>query len=220
MSQEARYSVGIDLGTTHSVLSYLEFQSEEDKNPSLHVLPLPQLVALGQIEEKSQLPSFMYLAHGAEIGEGTTTLPWADKAEHLIGEIARNLGSKTPIRLVSSAKSWLCHAGVDCKQAILPSEAPEDVTKVSPFLASKAYLQHLNDAWNYRFPQHRLQNQHLTITVPASFDPAARDLTAKQPDLWVWDMAYYWKNRKPPSTVGLKKVKATGATTFPSAISF
>jgi molecular chaperone DnaK (HSP70) len=179
MNEQTRYSVGIDLGTTHCVLSYLDLHTSEDQQPVLSVLAIPQLTAPGSIEEKTQLPSFMYLAHGAEIAEGETALPWRNPAEHLVGEIARNLGSKTPIRLVSSAKSWLCHTGVDCKQDILPADAGSDIPRVSPFLASKAYLQHLCDAWNHLFPQQRLQDQHLTITVPASFDPAARELTVE-----------------------------------------
>ena len=179
MTQTARYSVGIDLGTTHSVLSYLDFETGGDEQPPLTVMAIPQLTAPGVIEDKLQLPSFMYLPHGDEIAEAAAALPWTAKAEHLVGEIARNLGSKTPIRLVASAKSWLCHAGVDCKQPILPSEAPDDVQRVSPFLASQAYLQHICSAWNHHFPEHRLENQELTITVPASFDPAARELTVE-----------------------------------------
>ena len=178
MSQAARYSVGIDLGTTHCVLSYLDLTTaDEQAIPT--VLAVPQLTAPGVIEDKLQLPSFVYLPHEAEISEGSSALPWTNKADYLVGDIARNLGSKTPIRLVASAKSWLCHAGVDCKQAILPSEAPDDVSRISPFIASKAYLQHLRDAWNYQFPEHPLNQQDLTITVPASFDPAARELTVE-----------------------------------------
>ena len=179
MSQEPRYSVGIDLGTTHCVLSYLDLQTLEDDQPQLTVMTIPQLTAPGVIEDKPQLPSFLYLPHPQEIAEGETALPWAATAEYLVGEIARHLGSKTPIRLVASAKSWLCHTGVDCKQAILPAEAPEDVPRISPFLATKAYLQYLNAAWNHQFPEHPLQQQDLTITVPASFDPAARELTVE-----------------------------------------
>jgi molecular chaperone DnaK (HSP70) len=95
----------------------------------------------------------------------------------LVGEIARNLGSKTPIRLVSSAKSWLCHAGVDCKSPILPVNAPEEVERISPFQATTAYLQHIRDAWQTLHPSSPLDKQDLVITVPASFDPAARELT-------------------------------------------
>ena len=178
MSAVARYSVGIDLGTTHCVLSYVDLENS-DEQVMLAVMPIPQLTAPGMIEENQQLASFTYLAHDAEIGEGATALPWTAKPEYLVGEIARNMGSKTPIRLVSSAKSWLCHAGVDCKQAILPVEAPDDVIRISPFNATKAYLQHLLAAWNHRFPERALAQQDVTITVPASFDPAARELTVE-----------------------------------------
>ncbi len=178
MSTESRYSVGIDLGTTHCVLSYVDLHASEEQ-VILAVLPIPQLTAPGVIEDLQQLPSFTYLAHPAEIAEGAAALPWTAKPDTLVGEIARNLGSKTPIRLAASAKSWLCHAGVDCKQAILPVDAPEDVQRISPFAATKAYLQHLREAWNHRFPEQRLESQDLTITVPASFDPAARELTVE-----------------------------------------
>ncbi|MDP1970028.1 MAG: Hsp70 family protein, partial [Methylobacter sp.] len=105
--------------------------------------------------------------------------PWVAKPDYLVGEIARNLGSKTPIRLVSSAKSWLCHAGVDCKAPILPAEAPDEVKRISPFQATTAYLQHLRDAWQSLHPNAPLDQQDVVITVPASFDPAARELTVE-----------------------------------------
>ena len=172
-----RYSVGIDLGTTHCVVSYVELN--EDDEIIQQVMAVPQLTSPGVVEDKKQLPSFLYLAHEAEIAEGSTSLPWTTTPEYLLGDIARNLGSKTPIRLVSSAKSWLCHAGVDCKEPILPSEAPEDVDRISPFEATKAYLQHLKQAWDNLHPSSSLEQQDLIITVPASFDPAARELTAE-----------------------------------------
>ena len=173
-----RYAVGIDLGTTHCVLSYVDISSDEEE-VTQQVMAIPQLTSLGSVEEKTQLPSFLYLAHEAEVTEGSTTLPWTAKPEYLVGDIARNLGSKTPIRLVSSAKSWLCHAGVDCKEAILPSEAPEEVERISPFQATQAYLKHLKDAWHAQHPNAPLEQQDLIITVPASFDPAARELTVE-----------------------------------------
>ncbi|MEO1898368.1 MAG: Hsp70 family protein, partial [Methylococcales bacterium] len=151
--------------------------SKDEDDIQQQVMAVPQLTSPGVIENKKQLPSFLYLAHDAEIAEGSTALPWREKAEYLVGDIARNLGSKTPIRLVASAKSWLCHAGVDCKQAILPSEAPEEVARISPFQATQSYLQHLKDAWENQHPDAPLAAQDLIITVPASFDPAARELT-------------------------------------------
>ena len=173
---DQRYSVGIDLGTTHCVLSYLDLHTSEDDALPV-VFSIPQLIEPGVIEARSQLASFVYLPHAAEIAEGSSSLPWIAKADFLLGEVARFLGGKTPIRLVSSAKSWLGHKGMDSKQAILPSEAPEDVERISPFTASAAYLQHLKDAWNFQFPDFPLQYQQVSITVPASFDPAAREMT-------------------------------------------
>jgi hypothetical protein len=174
-----RFSVGIDLGTTHCVLSYADITDTEDGEFSQQVMAIPQLTSPGVVEDSFQLPSFLYQAHEAELAEGSTSLPWIAKPDYLVGEIARNLGSKTPIRLVSSAKSWLCHAGVDCKAPILPADAPEEVERVSPFQATTAYLQHIRDAWQHLHPDAPLSEQDLVITVPASFDPAARELTVE-----------------------------------------
>ncbi|MGR8981128.1 MAG: Hsp70 family protein [Gammaproteobacteria bacterium] len=174
-----RFSVGIDLGTTHCVLSYAELANLEHDEFTQQVMAIPQLTAPGAVEEKVQLPSFLYRPHSAELAEGSTSLPWSAKPDYLVGEIARNLGGKTPIRLVASAKSWLCHAGVDCKAPILPAEAPEEVERVSPFQATVAYLQHISDAWQSLHPDAPLKEQDLVLTVPASFDPAARELTVE-----------------------------------------
>ncbi len=174
-----RFSVGIDLGTTHCVLSYADITDSDDGEFSQQVMAIPQLTSPGVVEDSFQLPSFLYQAHEAELADGSTTLPWNIKPDYLVGEIARNLGSKTPIRLVSSAKSWLCHAGVDCKSPILPADAPEEVERVSPFQATTAYLQHIRDAWQNLHPDAPLEKQDLVITVPASFDPAARELTVE-----------------------------------------
>jgi hypothetical protein len=174
-----RFSVGIDLGTTHCVLSYADLGHIDDEEFSPQVMAIPQLTSPGSVEEKQQLPSFIYQAHEAELAEDSISLPWTAKPDYLVGEIARNLGSKTPIRLVASAKSWLCHTGVDCKAPILPAEAPDEVERVSPFQATTAYLQHLCDAWQSLHPNAPLDQQDVVITVPASFDPAARELTVE-----------------------------------------
>jgi hypothetical protein len=178
-STPPHFFVGIDLGTTHCVLSYAQTSGDEDEVFSQQVMAIPQLTSLGMVEDKYQLPSFLYQAHEAEIAEGSTALPWTTKPDYLVGEVARNLGSKTPIRLVSSAKSWLCHTGIDCKAPILPADAPEEIERVSPFQATTAYLQHIRDAWQYLHPNSPLAEQDLVITVPASFDPAARELTVE-----------------------------------------
>ena len=172
-----RFSVGIDLGTTHCVLSYVDLTETTEDAIDQKVMAISQLTSPGIVEEQTQLPSFLYQAHEAELAEGSTALPWNANPKYIVGEIARNLGSKTPIRLVASAKSWLCHAGVDCKSPILPADAPDEVARVSPFQTTTAYLQHMRDAWNNQHPDAKLEDQDVTITVPASFDPAARELT-------------------------------------------
>ncbi|MCG7587664.1 Hsp70 family protein [Photobacterium sp. OFAV2-7] len=175
-TQEHRFSVGIDLGTTHCVLSYVDLQDEEAK---VNVMPIAQLTTPGNVEEKDQLPSFMYQAHESELAEGDTALPWNAQPKAIVGAMARTLGSKTPIRLIASAKSWLCHGGVNRRDAFLPLNSPEEVTKASPIDATRNYLEHLAEAWNNQHPDTPLFEQDVTITVPASFDPAARDLTAE-----------------------------------------
>jgi len=176
----ARYSIGIDLGTTHCVLSYLDLSATSEDSPAeVQVLAIPQLSQPGLIEEKSQLPSFMYQPHEAELQQSDIALPWNANQKVIAGNIARQLGSKTPIRLVASAKSWLCHNGVDRREAFLPPGSPDEVTKISPLDATVEYLEHLQQAWDYKFPDTPLCEQEVTITIPASFDPAARELTAE-----------------------------------------
>lgn len=182
MSEESnpvsRLAIGIDLGTTHCVLAVLQ-PSDEDQPATPEVFAIPQLVRPGVLEASPQLPSFLYLPHETELPESDRQLPWGDPAGALSGRIARHLGNQTPGRLVSSAKSWLGHAGIDCKQAFLPLEHPEDVSTVSPYEATVAYLSHLREAWNHSHPDQPLETQDVVVTVPASFDPAARDLTSE-----------------------------------------
>ncbi|ELB2935815.1 Hsp70 family protein [Vibrio alginolyticus] len=174
--QTPKFSVGIDLGTTHCVMSFVDTHDEDAR---VEVMPIPQLTAPGTVETRSQLGSFLYQPHEHEMNPQSRVLPWSSEPKALVGAIARNLGSKTPIRLVASAKSWLCHAGVNRRDAFLPAGSPEEVEKVSPLRATELYLEHLKDAWDHANPNHSLADQDVTITVPASFDPAARDLTAE-----------------------------------------
>lgn len=174
--QAPKFSIGIDLGTTHCVLSYIDTTNEDAR---VEVMQVPQLTAPGTVETRSQLGSFLYQPHEHEMNAGSRVLPWSSEPKALVGAIARNLGSKTPIRLVASAKSWLCHGGVNRRDAFLPAGSPEEVEKVSPLKTTELYLEHLKDAWNHANSEHKLADQDVTITVPASFDPAARDLTAE-----------------------------------------
>jgi hypothetical protein len=186
----SRYSVGIDLGTTHCVLSYLDLEkaaADPAAEPELTIMAIPQMTQPGVIEEKNQLPSFMYMAHESELNEADFALPWTERPNALVGSIARNLGAKTPIRLVSSAKSWLCHSGVDRHADFLPAGSADEVAKVSPLKATFEYLDHLRCAWDNQFPEYLLAQQDVTITIPASFDPAARELTAEAAKLVGFD---------------------------------
>jgi hypothetical protein len=173
----ARYTIGIDLGTTHCALAFADV-SIEGARPE--ALPIPQLIAQGQIEARPLLPSFLYLPHASE---GPQALPWDPERAFAVGEHARARGADAPLRLVSSAKSWLCHTGIDRRGQVLPVGAPEDIEKVSPVEASWRYLEHMIEAWDARFakenPELALANQDIILAVPASFDAAARDLTVE-----------------------------------------
>jgi molecular chaperone DnaK (HSP70) len=170
--------VGIDLGTTHSALSWLKADADRGRGPGQAVLPVPQLTAPGTVEPKLLLPSFLYLAAAQEFPEGSLALPWKSVATQVTGEFARTHGAKVPTRLVSSAKSWLTHPTVDRRAAVLPWQAPDDVQKISPVDASARYLEHLRHAWDKEFGRtQKLAEQTVVLTVPASFDAAARDLT-------------------------------------------
>nr|WP_308632470.1 Hsp70 family protein [Massilia sp. YIM B02763] len=168
------------MGTTHSALSYVDLQASDGEKADQGVLPVPQLSAPGTVEALPLLPSFMYLPHPDEMPAGELALPWTNgAAAPVVGEMARSRGAGTPIRLVSSAKSWLSHPSVDRRAAILPTDAPEEVERVSPLTASTRYLEHLKAAWNAAHPEAPFEQQAVTVTIPASFDPAARELTAE-----------------------------------------
>ena len=175
----ARYAVGIDLGTTHCVMAAVDLHAGDGDEVVDGIEAIPQLTAPGAVEERLVLPSFLYLPHPDELRPEDRTLPWGDPQPFVVGELARSMGGRTPIRLAASAKSWLCHPGVDRRAAILPVEAPEEVQRVSPLHATMRYLEHLRAAWDHRHPDAPLPEQDVVLTVPASFDPAARELTAE-----------------------------------------
>ena len=178
----ASYAIGIDLGTTHTAISYVDLDLSEGESVALHVRDIAQHTGPGALESKKLLPSFLYLPHAGELPEGSLTLPWRTHEARTIGEFARSLGSKTPMRLVSSAKSWLGHGGVDRRAAILPvktMQEADDVPRISPLEASTAYLRHVREAWDHEHPEAPLKDQEVVITVPASFDPGARELTSE-----------------------------------------
>ena len=177
--QAARYVIGIDLGTTNSALAYAEIQVEPDPfaPANVQLLPIPQLVNAGEVREESLLPSFLYLPGGSDFPAGTIALPWDEERGYVVGQLAQKRGGENVGRLVSSAKSWLSHSGVDRTSPLLPFRAPEGVNKISPVEASRRYLEHLREAWDARIPDAKFANQQVLVTVPASFDAVARELT-------------------------------------------
>ena len=171
-----KYVIGIDLGTTNSVVAYASTDVDSD-TPSIELLQLPQLVAAGTVEAHESLPSFVYLATEAEANNQSLDLPWPSETKTAVGQFARTRSADAPNRSVVSAKSWLCHNKVDRRAPILPFDAPDDVGKISPVEATRQYLAHLAAAWNHKFPDTPIQQQQVVLTVPASFDPVARELT-------------------------------------------
>ena len=177
-----RYTVGIDLGTSNTVVAFAA--EGEDR---IQVLEIEQLVGRGELAARTLLPSVRYHPAAGELdpvtlrlvasaGEGQGAPP-AVLGEAVVGQYARELGAQVPGRAVASAKSWLSHAGVDRNAAILPWGAAEDVPRVSPVVASASYLAHVRAAWNRQHPGAALENQDIVLTVPASFDEGARALT-------------------------------------------
>ncbi len=172
----ARYLIGIDLGTTNSAVAYVDTGAAD---PRVRVLEVPQLVAPGEVAPRRQLPSFVYLAGEIDLAPHETRLPWHDPAAPqapVIGELARSQGARMASRMIASAKSWLCHAGVDRQAPILPwgeGEGP----KLSPVAAQALILGHIRQAWDHAHPDAPFADQEVLVTVPASFDEAARELT-------------------------------------------
>lgn len=174
MIQETKFSIGIDLGTTNCALASLDHESEESEVAKPFMVP--QLIDQSTTDPQSTLPSFLYHPTAHEDESGVFKLPWDTDAKLLAGVHARNQGEKTPQRLTSSAKSWLCTPSGRTNK-VLPLAAPEEIEKVSAVDASASYLNHLKVAWNHENPEQKLEDQQVVLTVPASFDAVARDLT-------------------------------------------
>ncbi|ENO1145968.1 hsp70 family protein [Vibrio vulnificus] len=183
-----RYLVGIDLGTTNTVVAFCEL-TENLQQSNVSLFDIDQLIGPGEVVRKPLLPSFRYHPAKGQIAPADLTLPWenqnvaGDIANVIIGEWARELGAKVEGRQVSSAKSWLSHQAVDRHSEILPWAGVSDVEKVSPVIASASYLNHIRQAWNHRHPGNLLEEQEVVVTVPASFDETARKLTLEAAQL-------------------------------------
>jgi len=187
-----RYLVGLDLGTTNTVVAYADLHKPQ---PTIELFAIEQLVAPGEVAARPLLPSLRYHPAAGELAASDIQLPWLpsriDPQEPVavFGELARRLGSRVPGRLVSSAKSWLSHSAVDRTAPILPWGAVPEIEKISPVHASASYLAYVRSAWNHQFPDHPLEKQEIVITVPASFDEGARTLTVEAAHLAGLSMA-------------------------------
>ncbi|EPA0545724.1 Hsp70 family protein [Vibrio alginolyticus] len=183
-----RFLVGIDLGTTNTVVAYCEITDNLEQS-EVSLFDIDQLIGPGEVVRKPLLPSFRYHPAVGQISPSDQTLPWenepvsGDISNVIVGEWARELGAKVEGRQVSSAKSWLSHQAVDRSSDILPWAGAQDVDKVSPVIASASYLNHIRQAWNYRHPSNKLEDQDVVVTVPASFDETARKLTLEAAQL-------------------------------------
>ena len=213
----SRYLIGIDLGTTNSVVAYLDTQSEASSDHpqaadaasairvfAIHVFEVPQLVAHGEVRTLSALPSFLYFPTAAELSSGAVSATWDEDPPMVTGLLAREQGALVPARQVSSAKSWLSHPGVNRRGKILPAQAEPPQPMISPVEASARYLMHLRDAWNGAIgnPGNPLRAAGDRPHRPASFDEEARELTVEAARIAGLVHLTCWKNRWPPFTHG------------------
>lgn len=174
----SRYAIGIDFGTTNSCCAFIDLKQQKK---SIEFFKIPQLVESGEIAERTLLPSFVFIPEKHEKESGMMALPWDDKIGYCVGELARRRSVTSPGRTVSSAKSWLCNSRIDRKSPVLPWTQTDESIKISPFEAVKRILSHIRDAWNYKNPleEQRFEKQDIVLTVPASFDDSARELTVE-----------------------------------------
>lgn len=171
----AQYAIGIDLGTTNSVVSYVNLSEE---NANVNILDIQQLTGPATLETRNNLPSFCYLATEAETEKRTFDVPWEEcRRDYVVGDFANKESALVPSRTVVAAKSWLAYSRIDRREPVLPWNAPQDVKKISPVEASRRYLVHMVEAWNMKFPDAPIDKQRVVLTVPASFDVSARELT-------------------------------------------
>ncbi len=175
----SRYVVGIDLGTTNSAVTYI---NTEESPWKIRVLSIPQFVAAGETESLDTLPSFYFqpVQTGDPASKSQLKMPWDKKSPSFcVGAYARDETARTSGRGIASAKSWLCHTAVDRTAALLPWQGAGDVKRLSPVDVSSQYLRHVRKAWDQQFPDHPLADQDIVLTLPASFDEVARELTVE-----------------------------------------
>ncbi len=188
MEGPSRYLIGIDLGTTNCAVAFVDTResTNEADASGIRIFEVAQLTSPGEVRTAPLLPSFLYFPTEDEVSSGTVSVPWDEHPSSIVGMMAREQGALVPGRQVSSAKSWLCQNSIDRMANILPREAEPPEPMVSPVEASARYLMHLRNAWNHATtgegatnPQRLFENQEIVLTVPASFDEEARELTVE-----------------------------------------
>ncbi len=180
--EKSRFIIGIDLGTTNCAMSYIDTSAGEAENNIL-LLDIPQIFSPGEVGKDNLLPSFIYLPTEEEKKSNSFVLSWDPFGERVIGHYARKRGAEVEGRLIFSAKSWLCHLSVDRTSSFLPVDSEEeDIQKLSPVVAQASFLRHLKAAWNYKIGKDtglKMEDQEIYLTIPASFDAFARELTLR-----------------------------------------
>ena len=171
----SKYIVGIDLGTTNSVVAFAELTDTD--RADIQLLAIPQVTAPGTVESLPSLPSFLYLVAEHESAADYRLPLGAESPKYVVGTLARDQSAEHPERTVSAAKSWLAHTAVDRHEKLLPWEASDEIAKLSPVTVTRYFLEHLAAAWNQSHPEDPLDQQQVVLTVPASFDASARELT-------------------------------------------
>ena len=149
------------------------------EQPTIALLEIPQLVNPGEVRDEALLPSFLYIPGSSDFAAGAIALPWEESPKYVVGSLAQKRGAEVASRLVASAKSWLSHVGIDRTAPVLPLNAPAGAEKISPVEASRQYLEHIRAAWDSKMPDAPFVEQQIFVTVPASFDAVARELTLK-----------------------------------------
>ena len=175
---DSRFIVGIDLGTTNSALAHSDTAAASE-SARIEVSAIPQVVNPNEVADRTLLPSFLYIPGELDFPKGSLSLPWDADPKLVIGELARKRGAENPGRLVASAKSWLSYAAANRTAPILPWQAPDEVSKLSPVEVSSQYLQYLRTVWDEQHAANgqALAAQDVLLTVPASFDEEARQLS-------------------------------------------
>ncbi len=176
----SKYIIGIDLGTTNCTMAYSPATSE---NAAIEQFLIPQITTSGTQSESPSLPSFHYFPMQEELKSKAAGIEWDSARKYCVGIFARDRGAEASSRMISSAKSWLCNTGIDRRTKLLPLNSEDSLDKMSPLEACSTLLQHLRESWDNTHPADNFKKQQVLITVPASFDPSARQLVQEAAEM-------------------------------------